>query len=203
MSFKSNAIVTFAALTLSAGAASAATYNFGGSGENIGESADFNAVGGPTVTVTAGATGVLNGPPVLWQTAGGLGVFGPPDTDPTRIDGSPIRSSETVTLTFGWAVRLLSFDLTGTDGNDQYDISINGGNFTNGIDALASNLVDEIVTTLTIRASGSFFTDGLVFGNDEFRLASVTTTPVPLPAGAGLLALGLAGLGLAARRRKA
>jgi hypothetical protein len=186
----------------------AATYTLGGAGGDLGNSAVFNPTGsGPLATITAGSSGIFNGGvPTIVQTGPGLGVNGSPDFDPFTIDGSPIGSSEFLTVTFGWAVRLLSFGLAGADGNDQYDISINGGPFSNGINALASNSVGQnFVTSFTIRASGTFPIDGLLAGNDEFRLASIQTASVPLPAAAGLLAAALAALGLAgtARRRSA
>lgn len=188
---------------LLAGGAQAATYNLDGSGGNLGSSSVFTAAGGPAMSATAGygivGLGVTSS---LVQGSNGLGVTHVLDTNAGQVDGSPLGTSEYVTFNFGWAVKLLSFGLAGVDGNDNYDISINGGLFTNGLAAAMSNLVGvNYVTSFTVRASGTLFQDGFL-GNDEFSIKSVNVAAVPVPA-AGLLLLGALG-GLAAlRRRKA
>jgi hypothetical protein len=202
--FIMRAIAAALLLSAAAGAADAATYTLGGSGGNLGPSAVFTAAGGPSITITAGASGILNGgTPTLFQSAGGLGVNGSPDLNPGDIDGSPIFSSEFVTVTFGWAVNLLSFGLSGVDPNDNYDISVNGGVFSNGLVAMASNTVGQnYVTSFVLRASGTPFVDG-IFGNDDFQLASIDVASVPLPAAGFLLIAGLGALGVAGARRRA
>ncbi len=208
MEFTLKKHLAIAALSLAAVFASnaqAATYNLAGSGGNLGGSEGFAAtVGtGPTMTATAGANVLTVGIPAsLVQSAAGLGVTRFLDGNPTQVDGSPLLTSEYITFSFAWAVKLLSFDLMGIDANDNYDISINGGGFINSLTALTSNLVDiNNVNFFTIRASGTAFQDGFL-GNDEFSLKSVNVASVPLPA-AGLLLLGALGGLSALRRRKA
>ncbi len=199
------AIVALTLAALFASNAQAATYNLAGSGGNLGGTEDFTAtVGtGPTMTATAGADVLLvNIPATLVQSASGLGVTRFLDGNPTQVDGSPLLTSEYITFSFAWAVKLLSFDLLGIDSNDNYDISINGGGFVNSLIALTSNPVGiNNVTSFTVRASGTLFQDGFP-GNDEFSLKSVNVASVPLPA-AGLLLLGALGGLSALRRRKA
>lgn len=198
--------LAIAALTMAALFASnaqAATYNLAGGAGNLGSSAGFTATGGPTMTATAGAD-VLSIPisATLVQSGNGLGVTRFLDSNPTQVDGSPLLTSEYITFSFAWAVKLLSFDLLGVDSNDNYDISINGGSFMNSLTALASNVVGvNNVNFFTVRASGTLFQDGFL-GNDEFSLKSVNVASVPLPA-AGLLLLGALGGLSALRRRKA
>jgi len=198
----------FAAMLLYAGAASAATYDFNASGPSVSQLTNVAPTSGsgpsiPTITVTPGASGIFNfGGALITQNANGLGVNGRPDTNPGNIDGFPVFSSEFLTVTFGWAINLISFNLGAVDGNDHFDISINSGAFTNSQTALASNLVGlNNVTSFTVRASGTAFVDGL--GNDDFTLRAIQVAPVPVPAAFGLLAMALGGLGLARRGRKA
>lgn len=195
-------VLAIAALALSPAAVSAATYSLGGNGGNLGATEVFSAAGAPNITVMAGASGLLNFNEAIFQSPGGLGVVGTPDTQGPQIDGFPVLSAEFLTVTFDWAVNLLAFALADTDngilgvGADQYDISINGQSFSSGLTALATNLVNRnYVKTFTIRASGSFVGD-----LDDFKLSAITVAPVPVPA-AGLLLVGALG-GLAALRRR-
>lgn len=194
-----------AALLFSVGTASAATYDFNKSGPSVSQLTNVapTSGSGPSIDVTPGANGILNFQgALLTQNSNGLGVNGRPDTNPGNIDGFPVWSAEFLTVSFDWAVKLVGFKLGAVDGNDQYDISINGGAFMNGLTALINNSVNvNNVTSFTIRASGTPWVDGL--GNDDFTLSKVEVAPVPVPAAFGLLAMALGGLGLARRGRKA
>lgn len=200
--------LAFASLLIAAGSATAATYDFNTSGPSVTQLTNVAPTSGagpsiPTITVTPGANGILNfAGALVTQNSNGLGVNGRPDTNPGNIDGFPVLSAEFLTVTFGWAVNLVGFKLGAVDGNDHYDISINGGAFVNSLTALLDNAVNiNNVTSFTIRASGTPWVDG--FGNDDFTLSQIEVAPVPVPAAFGLLAMALGGLGFARRGRKA
>lgn len=179
-----------------AGGATTINFGTGGNGNAAGGSA-----GALTYTTSCSATGIINyGGCAVTQTADGLGVNGMPDTQPTQIDGFPIFSQETLTITFSWAVNLLDFSLGLLDRNDDLEWAINGGPFTHIGPGLNNPIAVGLnyVTSFSVRASGQIFADGL--GNDDFTLASANVAPVPVPA-AGLLLAGAVG-GLAALRRK-
>ncbi len=186
-----------------AGAASAATLDFTNGALTSG------TIGNRGYTVTASVGGILNGSATVTQGPDGLGVNGFPDLQPGQIDGSPVFSSEALTVSFtGGTVNLDSYLLGLFDSNDDYTLSVSFAaaptqTFSFGPTSDNPNDIDLAgVTSFTIRASGQFrFSDGFI-GNDDFTLASVSVSAVPLPAGAGLLlgALGLLGV---ARRRKA
>lgn len=187
-----------AALVLgAAGPAAAATIDFTSSGTG----AAGVVAGGPlSYTSSASTSGFLNyAPPSVTVGVDGLGVNGRPDTNPGQIDGFPLFSAETLTITFSWAVNLLGFELGLLDRNDDYEISYNGGAF----EYFGPNLTNPMtgrnyVTSFSIRGSGVLFQDGL--GNDDFTLKYANVAPVPLPA-AGFLLVGALG-GIAALRRR-
>lgn len=206
MTIRTTCVAAAVAVAALASGAQAATYVFSSStGSDLGVSEVFSAVGGPDVTAWAGSSGLLNdGLATLTQNGNGLGVNGRFDLNPSQIDGFPVGSSEFITFTFARAVNLLTVFFRNVDRNDQFDYSINGGDFVNsvtiGTDTNSFDFNREGVETLVIRASGTLFTDGA--GNDDFSIRKIEVTAVPLPAG-GLLLLGALG-GLAAlRRRKA
>jgi hypothetical protein len=187
-----------AALVLMASAPQAATIDFsGGAAGGVG-------FGGITYAASATATGILQfcGASVS-VSANGLGVNGCPDTDPGQIDGFPIFSAETLTITFSKAVKLVDFTLALLDGNDDMEWSINGGSFTQVGAPIPTPIgVGQKVTSFSIRASGVLFADGW-FGNDDFTLKGATVAPVPLPAAGLLLVGGIGGLAALRRKRKA
>jgi hypothetical protein len=184
-----------AAIVLSAGVASAATFSFTTVGPQVA------SLSGPGFTITPGSSGILNSSARISQTATGLGVNGNPDTNPGNIDGFPIFSSEFLTVNFGWLVTLKKIALGNVDSNDDVDLFMNNtlvGSYKASV--LNSMDLDADITSFRVRASGTPGTD--ILGNDDFTLAGFTVAPVPLPAGGLLLIGGLAALGVA-RKRKA
>lgn len=181
---------------------------------------DFTSTGtdtaiGANYTVTASASGILNSSASVTQTDEGLGVNGNPDTNPNQIDGSPVFSAESLTVTFAYAVKVLSVTLGAWDFNDDFTVSAvlaNGSTtapfqvgpgLTSGIFSMPGG-VDLI--SFTITASGALLFDGggllNLSRNDDFTLAKIETASVPLPAGGPLLLGALGGIA-ALRRRKA
>jgi hypothetical protein len=100
-------------------AAQAATVVFDTVGSAVPSVSGFN------YTVTPSAGGILNGGSVsITQTEDGLGVRANPDTS-GQLDGFPLFSSERLTVTFAYAVRLVDFTLGLVDSNDDVNIYIN------------------------------------------------------------------------------
>ncbi|MCR8725240.1 VPLPA-CTERM sorting domain-containing protein [Frigidibacter sp. ROC022] len=177
-----------------AGGANAATttYDFG------------NPDTGP-FSASCSVAGIVNANCSVTQTSNGLGVDGNPDLiDPDQIDGFPVFSAETLTITFNYAVNLVEFTLGLLDGYDDYELSINGGSFSHFGPGVSNPIVvgQNYVSSFSIRASGELKKEDWYVGNDAFTLRSMTVASVPLPAGGLLLVGALGGLG-ALRRRKA
>lgn len=187
-----------AVVLAAASQASATTVDFATGGD--GTAAGGSVAGGPlTYTLSAAATGFLNGGGAsVTQSSNGLGVNGSPDLQPYQIDSIP--GSEVLTVTFSWAVKLLDISLGLLNGWDDFEIATNNTGYTH----YGPNLVNPIsigenyVTWFSIRASG----DGERWrlGNDAFTLATASVAAVPVPA-AGFLLMGALG-GLAALRRR-
>ena len=186
-----------AIFVVSASQSSATTINFATGGD--GTAAGGSVAGGPlTYTTSALATGYLNqdGAEVT-QGIKGLGINGMPDNEPGQIDNRP--GTETLTITFSWAVKLLDISLGFLDGLDRFWITTNnspevryGPGLTNPI-AIGENYV----TWFSISANEL---GARTYGRDIFTLASANIAAVPVPA-AGFLLMGALG-GLAALRRR-
>jgi hypothetical protein len=184
-----------AIFVVSASQSSATTINFatGGNGNASGGS-----VGALSYSTAAAATGYLNQDgAAVTQSSHGLGVDGMPDSQPTKIDNRP--GTETLTITFSWAVNLLNISLGFLDSLDNVYIATNntaeahyGPGLTNPI-----TIGENYVTWFSIRAKE---VGARVYGSDIFTLASANIASVPVPA-AGFLLMGALG-GLAALRRR-
>ena len=197
---KLNYIVAASALALSAGAAHAAVIDFTGSGTGAGSG----------VSLSCDAFGILNygGCSVTYNNSG-LGVNGSPDTQPGQIDGSPIFSSERLTLSFGQDMVWNNITFGRWDSND--DARLTAGDGTTYQYTGNGNSVDlggYVSNQLTIAAYGNISNDCVFFGcfllagDDSFTVASIDVSAVPLPASLPLVLGGLGMLGWTSRKRK-
>lgn len=208
------ALLSAAAVSLAlGGAVSAATINFtsGGTG-----AAGLTGVGVTPSSYTSSASYTV-GASVTEITAApnasrfGLGVTSVNDNGLTplgqQISGQ--RGSETLTVTFSWAVKLLNFTLGRVDAGDDFEVAYNGGAFVAWGPALALipgtqqylHNVGQVVSSFSIRAKDNSVgrtRDAI----DNFTLAAANVAAVPVPAAGFMMLAGLAGLA-ALRRRKA
>jgi hypothetical protein len=184
-----------ALFVVSASQSSATTINFatGGNGNASGGS-----VGALSYSTAAAATGYLNQDgAMVTQSKFGLGVDGMPDSQPTKIDNRP--GSETLTITFSWAVKLLDISLGFLDLGDNVYITTSNSPETHYGPGLTNpiSIAENYVTWFSIRAKE---VGERAYGSDVFTLAKANIASVPVPA-AGFLLLGALG-GLAALRRR-
>ena len=166
------------------------------------------------VSLSCDALGIINynGCTVTTNLAG-LGVDGSPDTQPGQIDGSPIFSSERLTLSFAQDMVWNNITFGLWDSNDDARLITDGGSTSYDGNGASVNLPGIVSKSLTIVAYGDI-TGGdfagcirgtfctLWKGNDSFTLESVDVTAVPLPAAGWLLIAGVGGLVAAGRRKK-
>lgn len=180
------------ATALGAGSASASVIDFTGWGTGAGS--------GVSLSCDASGTRYCS----VTRTYSGLGITRPHDSNPGQIDGSPVGTSETLTISFDHEVAWNNVRFGRWDHNDDATVRADGGFstwFTHNSGLL--NLDGYVSRSLTITAYGSNGDRGCRFcsyGNDNFTVASIDVEAVPLPA-AGFLLLGAMG-GLAALRRK-
>jgi hypothetical protein len=192
-------------------AAQAAVLDFGAEAENNGERglSDSNpnlTLDGVNLYITANKNGqeavaYLDGPGGGGPTAG-LGVCGTLDSndqcDPSNDDNVTITEDVTINFVDGpFDVRTLSFKGEGHvdfDGNDVNTLLINSVEYTfAGAVAAAIGGAFLGLNAITFAFGGS--------NPDQFYISAISD--VPLPAALPLLLSGVAGLGFAARRRKA
>lgn len=182
-----------AALTLAAGTASAATYDYTNSQTNA---------AGPALSCAS--FGILNSSCGVTYNTAGLGVNGSPDTQPGQIDGSPILSGERLTFNFGYDVIWNSLTFGLWDRNDDAQLSWATGTKNWGPNVSNSVTLDGVTSSyLTVSAFGIPWRDGFVVGNDSFTVASIDVSAVPVPAAGWLLMLGLGSFAAMKRRRTA
>ena len=200
-----------------------AAIEFDFTGGNLGANGQYDGtysatVGGLTVSVFAGIYGSNAGPDfivdancadggcgafdrVVQKTASGLGIDDPagfPDTDGPDVDGSV--GNDLITFVFNKVVKFSSALFSQVDGNDDFDIFVDGALVAEDVGIAGNNPYDLSSFIPSSGTSISFGADGTF---DNFRVASITVSPVPLPAASLLLLTALGGAAMAYRRRRA
>ncbi|MCU4653348.1 VPLPA-CTERM sorting domain-containing protein [Roseibacterium sp. SDUM158016] len=185
------------AVMLSGGAASATVIDFTGGGTGAGSG----------VSLSCDAFGIFNSGCSVTYNNAGLGVNGNPDTQPDQIDGSPIFSSERITLSFAQDMRWNNITFGRWDRNDDARLEADNGlsvQYTGNSPVV--DLGGYVSSRLTVIAYGDIRNDCTFLclgGNDSFTVASIDVAPVPLPAAGWLLLAGIGGLAVARSRKKA
>jgi hypothetical protein len=189
------------------GAASAATVfdfrngNLGANGNNVAIAATLDGIG---VSVSAGTYAfdaiVDVGGRRVTKSNSGLGVDCSiaPGLCPNEIDG-PL---DLLTLIFDQKVNFISALFTEVDGDDDFDLFIDGVLVLPADRNIAAqnpfSLVGLSGTTISFGADAGTLTN---LNEDDFRLGSLTVSAVPEPTTLALLAAALGALGLSYRRR--
>ena len=209
MSFKS-ILATAVALTLSAGAASAAVLDFyqEASGNERGI-LNGNSVMMSGVNVTFNATSTNSQPgdtvAAYFDNGAGLGVcsdlvpdIGPGDNDCDPGSDDNLRGGEELFLSFDSAFNLSGLKLRAEghgwlSGAVTVLFAVNGG-----------TLMDYTYAELTAKTFSNVTSMRFAYGGnapDQYYLSAATVVPVPLPAAGLMLLAGLGALGAARRRR--
>ncbi|MEM7061284.1 MAG: VPLPA-CTERM sorting domain-containing protein [Pseudomonadota bacterium] len=190
----------FAAAVLAFGAAPAAnavSFDLTGSGNF--SSYDLTS-GGLTLTVSPASfidlTNTIIGPDgndVVTRRSGGTGI------DRGFLDGGQIDGrlgNDLLVLTFDQKVVFNSVTFGAVDGNDDFDLAIDGIFVLEDINIAASNPFLFAAGTMgTVLGIGA---DGL---NDDFRVKAIDVTAIPLPAGFLLLLSGMGAIAFVGRRK--
>ncbi len=181
------------------------TFDFGNTQSSNVSSLTFSS-GGFTLTATAistdgtatpNGTALVNSTNYLTPNEGGLGVHSTADTN-HEIDGG-VEFKDLLFLTFNQAVEVLNMTFARVDadyGGDTAYITVDGS--SQGL----FNLVGaDHPSSLALNLKGTVFGIGALGTTDNFKLRSVTVSPVPIPPAIALLGSGILGLVALGRRR--
>ena len=153
----------------------------------------FN-VGGLSVMASAQVGNVTANKPVTSRptNSGGLGVISGPGDSPI-VDG--VNPKDLLNLVFSEKVKIFKAVFTEIETGDDFGFYID--------DAFNGKLNIPALTKFYAFAmqEGTKFGFGSFDGNDDFKLKSISVSPVPLPPALLLFASGLFGIGLLGRRR--
>jgi hypothetical protein len=162
-----------------------------------------STVGVPSITYTVGGLSVVASGqvgnvsatkpvPVRPTNSGGLGVISYPG-DSAIVDGTVVK--DLLNLVFSKKVKIFSAVFTEIETGDDFGFFID--NSYNG--KLTIPVISKLYTFAM--QEGTKFGFGAIDINDDFKLKSVSVSPVPLPPALLLFASGLFGIGLLGRRR--
>jgi hypothetical protein len=151
-------------------------------------------VGGLSVTAAAGSPTALVNARVNAgdKNKGGLGVTNSPG-DNGAVDG--FGFSDLLNLVFSHRVKLISARFAEVDKNDDYDF------YTQAVFQWHRDLPYNFFVNNFGGPVGTKFGFGASESNDDYRLRSITVSPIPLPGSLVMLITGLLGVGTLARRK--
>lgn len=187
------ACVAVAMLGASSASATVISFANGGTGAAQGVSTSCNAFG------------IFNTGCSVTYNTDGLGINGEFDLQPGTIDGSPVKSGETLTLSFGHDVRWNNVKFGQWGSKDDATITADGLSFYYDNNSSTVGLGGYVSSYLTVTAYGQKYGDCTFFclgGNDSFTVKSIDVQAVPVPAAGFLLLAGLGGLAALRRKQK-
>jgi hypothetical protein len=188
----------------------AATFNLTGNG-GLANSYSFSE-DGIDLTITPAA--ITLGPTIpddtvatqgqIGQYSGGLGIS-QPGSDSHQVDGYGV--DELLVFAFSETVQFISAKFTYVGSDDGFEFWFDQGmdSSLNGDYQFTADIPDSLVYVLTDTYISDLFGIGAVYKKHDFKLHSITVSPVPLPAALPLFAgaLGLFGAAGWRQRRKA
>ncbi len=183
----------FSALSVGHANALPVTIDFSTAANSATSSLTFSN-GGITVIATAGSpTGLVNTRVNAGdKNKGGLGVTAEPG-DNGAIDG--FGFVDLLNLVFNKKVKIISARFSEVDKHDDYSFYTSAGL------QWTRDLPYNFFVNNFGGAQGTEFGFGALAFDDDYRLRSITVSPVPLPASLLLLLTGIAGVGALGRRK--